>query len=65
MWMMLPAILIFVAYIYVMGFKAPWYIDLLNINIDNHELSTAGKRIIDYMDTLKKDNSRITKNVDF
>jgi malate synthase len=45
--------------------KAPWYIDLLNINIDNHELSTAGKRIIDYMDTLKKDNSRITKNVDF
>jgi len=28
MWMMLPAILIFVAYIYVMGFKAPWYIDL-------------------------------------
>jgi malate synthase len=45
--------------------KAPWYIDLLNINIDNYELSAACKRIIDYMDTLKKDNSRITKNVDF
>jgi len=27
-WVVLPAILIFVAYIYVMGFKAPWHIDL-------------------------------------
>ena len=29
-WVVLPAILIFVAYIYVMGFKAPWHIDLSN-----------------------------------
>ena len=29
-WVVLPAIVIFVAYIYVMGFKAPWHIDLSN-----------------------------------
>jgi len=29
-WVVLPAIFIFVAYIYVMGFKAPWHINLSN-----------------------------------
>jgi len=44
--------------------KSPWYIDLLNINLNNFELGTAKQRIANYMETLKKDNRRITKNVD-
>ena len=33
--------------------KSPWYIDLLNINLNNYELGTAKERIVDYMKTLK------------
>ena len=45
--------------------KAPWFIDLLNINLDNRDLAEANKRIQTYMDLLKKDGARITENVDF
>ncbi len=45
--------------------KAPWYIDLLNINLNNHDLETAKKRIRVYMDTLRKEGTRITRNLDF
>jgi isocitrate lyase len=44
--------------------KIPWYIDLLNINLNNHDLSTARERIALYMDSLKKDGTRITENLD-
>ncbi len=44
--------------------KAPWYIDLLNINLNNHDLYTARERIRIYMDTFKKNGSRITENLD-
>ena len=45
--------------------KAPWYIDLLNVNIDNHDLETAQKRIRHYIDTFRKDGTRVTENLDF
>ncbi len=45
--------------------KTPWYIDLLNINLNNHDLETAKQRINLYMDAFRKDGSRITENLDF
>lgn len=45
--------------------KVPWYIDLLNINLNNHDLATAKERIQQYMTAFKKDGSRITENLDF
>src|SRR5688572_25240463 len=45
--------------------KAPWYVDLLNINLDNHDLPKARERIARYMDTFGKDGTRITGNLDF
>jgi len=45
--------------------KAPWYVDLLNLNLDNHDLATARRRIGQYMDTFGKDGTRITENLDF
>jgi isocitrate lyase len=45
--------------------KAPWYIDLLNINLNNHDLKTAKWRIKQYMEAFKKDGTRITENLDF
>ena len=45
--------------------KTPWYIDLLNINLNNHDLETAKERIQMYMDAFRKDGSRITENLDF
>ena len=45
--------------------KAPWYIDLLNINLNNHDLKTAKWRIKKYMEAFKKDGTRITENLDF
>jgi malate synthase len=46
-------------------FKAPWYVDLLNINLDNHDLAVARRRIAQYMEAFQKDGTRITANVDF
>ncbi len=47
------------------GVKAPWYIDLLNINLNNHDLDEARNRIRLYMDAFSKDGRRITENLDF
>jgi malate synthase len=44
--------------------KAPWYIDLLNINLNNSDLSVAGQRIDQYMEVFKKQGVRITENLD-
>ena len=46
-------------------FKAPWYIDLLNINLDNEDLEEARRRIGQYMDAFGRDGTRITQNLDF
>ena len=45
--------------------KAPWYIDLLNLNLNNHDLEIAKQRIGRYMEALEKDGSRITQNLDY
>jgi len=44
--------------------KAPWFIDLLNINLNNHDLGIAKERIALYMDKLKNEGIRITGNLD-
>ncbi len=46
-------------------FKAPWYIDLLNINLDNDDLPEARRRIGQYMDAFGRDGTRITENLAF
>ena len=45
--------------------KAPWYIDLLNINLDNHDLAEAKRRIRSYVEAFHRDGTRITENLDF
>jgi malate synthase len=45
--------------------KSPWYIDLLNINLNVHDLGTARARIAEYLETFARDGSRITRNLDF
>ena len=45
--------------------KLPWYVDLLNINLNVHDLSEAQTRITRYVDAFKHDGTRITENLDF
>jgi len=45
--------------------KLPWYVDLLNINLDNHDLTEARRRIRLLADAFRKDGTRITENLDF
>jgi malate synthase len=44
--------------------KYPWFIDLLNINLNNSDLDEAKHRIGMYMNSFKRDGVRITENVD-
>jgi malate synthase len=51
---------------YVTGeVKLPWYIDLLNVNLDNHDLAEAKRRIRLLADAFRKDGTRVTENLDF
>ncbi|MDF9800753.1 malate synthase [Catalinimonas alkaloidigena] len=45
--------------------KLPWFIDLLNINLNNQDLDVAKQRIRQYKDAFEKDGTRITENLDF
>jgi malate synthase len=45
--------------------KAPWYIDLLNINLNNHDLAVARERIARFLRAFGADGTRITENLDF
>jgi len=45
--------------------KLPWYIDLLNINLDNHDVTEAKRRIRLLLEAFRKDGTRITENLDF
>jgi len=45
--------------------KPPWYIDLLNINLNNPNLAVARRRIATYLDHFHADGTRITDNPDF
>jgi malate synthase len=44
--------------------KVPWYIDLLNINLNNYDLGIAKQRIAQYIETFKNQGTRITENLD-
>jgi malate synthase len=45
--------------------KLPWFIDLLNINLNNNNLEEAKRRINKYAAAFVKDGTRITENLDF
>ena len=45
--------------------KPPWYIDLLNLNLDLHDLATARERITRFLAAFKRDGTRLTRNFDF
>ncbi len=45
--------------------KAPWYVDLLNINLEQDDLAVAESRINRFLAAFKKDGTRITENLDF
>jgi malate synthase len=45
--------------------KLPWYIDLLNINLNNTDLNEARRRIRMLADAFGRDGTRITENLDF
>lgn len=45
--------------------KAPWFIDLLNLNLNNPDLQKAKKRIDLYLETFRNERRRITENLDF
>ncbi len=55
-----------IADIYVFNeFKIPWFVDLLNINLNNSDLATAKDRIAEYIESFKNEGKRITENLDF
>lgn len=45
--------------------KSPWYIDLLNLNLDNHDRDRARQRIALYLQVYERDGRRVTENLDF
>lgn len=42
--------------------KAPWFIDLLNINLDNYDLTESKKRIAMFMERFRTQGLRITSS---
>ena len=45
--------------------KLPWFIDLLNINLNNFDTKVAKERIKMYVDRFTTYGERITENLDF
>jgi malate synthase len=45
--------------------KAPWYVDLLNLNLNNMDLAEADRRIRLYLEGFTRDGRRLTANLDF
>ena len=45
--------------------KLPWYVDLLNITLGNHDLNEAKRRIKLLADAFRANGMRITANLDF
>ena len=45
--------------------KAPWYVDLLNLNLGVQDVPTARARITRYMERFAAEGARITENLDF
>jgi malate synthase len=45
--------------------KLPWYVDLLNLNLGNHDPAVARARIARYLEALEARGARLTENPDF
>jgi malate synthase len=45
--------------------KLPWFVDLLNVNLNNLDLGEARRRIRLLVDAFTQDGTRITENLDF
>jgi len=45
--------------------KAPWYIDLLNLTLDNHDRAECARRVQAYLAAFAADGTRLTGNVEF
>ncbi len=45
--------------------KLPWYVDLLNLNLDNYDLAEGRRRIDRFVETFRTRAVRLTENVDF
>ena len=45
--------------------KPPWCVDLLNLNLDNYDLTIARQRIAQYLSAFGRDGTRLTANLDF
>jgi malate synthase len=45
--------------------KAPWYVDLLNLNLGLEDLDEASHRIRMYLDAFQQRGTRATENLDF
>ncbi len=45
--------------------KLPWYVDLLNINLNVQDVETARLRIARYTKAFAADGTRLTENLDF
>ena len=45
--------------------KAPWFVDLLNLNLGVTDLTEAETRLARFMAAFKKDGTRLTENLDF
>lgn len=45
--------------------KIPWYIDLLNINLNNDDLNEGKRRIEAYIKKFRETGQRITENLDY
>ena len=45
--------------------KVPWYIDLLNINLNNEDLGEGKRRVAAYIKEFKETGRRITENLDY
>ena len=44
--------------------KAPWFVDLLNLNLDDHDLARATARIDAFMTAFARDGTRHTDTID-
>ena len=45
--------------------KAPWYIDVLNLTLDNHDRAECAGRVAGYLDDLRTTGTRVTRNPEF
>jgi malate synthase len=46
-------------------FKVPWFIDLLNLNLDNPDLTKARRRLGQYLEQFAGKERRVTENLDW